>query len=167
MIVPVFQGNRSRSESDRNQYHVSRHFLPHTAACRTACCGFSGVFEPADIIGIQAVFQMPSGGLQTPLAQIFLSFLMDCVVMKQRPPKLLNFRLRSEDSPASVQTINFESEKSLRICSSNGIRVVCSLVLPGWIQKARGIPLRSMKSPISTIGLGRCSLLGPYCFRPS
>ena len=97
----------------------------------------------------------------------FFIFLMDCVVMKQRSPQLLNFRLASEDSPPSVQTTNFDFPKSCMIFFSNGWSVVCSLWFPGVMEKASGSPDLSMKSPMPTMGLGRCSLLGPYCFRPS
>ena len=96
----------------------------------------------------------------------FLSFLMDCVVMKLRSPKLLNRRFASDESPASVHTTNLDNSKSRMICSSRGFREACSFWLPGLMQNARGMPDLSMNNPIWTIGLGRCSLLGPYCFRP-
>ena len=94
----------------------------------------------------------------------FFSFFIDCVVIKALPSLLLNFRLSAEESPASVQTMNFACSKSFMICSSKGMRVCCSLLLPGWIENARGMPSPSINSPISTIGFGRCSLEGPYCF---
>ena len=38
---------------------------------------------------------------------------------------------------------------------------------PGLMQKARGMPSRSMNSPISTMGRGRFSLLTPNCLSSS
>ena len=61
---------------------------------------------------------------------------------------LLNFLLAVEASPASVHTTNFDVLKSLIIFSSSGVKVICSLVLPGVISKAKGIPFPSINNPI-------------------
>ena len=94
------------------------------------------------------------------------SFLIDCVVIKLLSPKLLNLRLASDDRPASVHMTNLESSKSFIICFSRGLSESCSFCAPGLMQKARGIPDLSINRPICTIGLGRCSLLTPYCLSP-
>lgn len=66
-----------------------------------------------------------------------------------------------------MHTINLESLKSSNIFCSVGVKVVYSFVLPDIILNARGIPSPSMNSSIWTMGLGLCSLDGPYCFKPS
>ena len=48
----------------------------------------------------------------------------------------------------------------------NGCNVFCSFTLPSVKQNARGIPSPSINKPISTIGLGRCSLDTPYFLIP-
>jgi hypothetical protein len=74
--------------------------------------------------------------------------------------------LNHEDSPASVHTMNVDNLKPLRIISSSGLSVFCSFVLPLWILKARGVPSSPINNPISIIGLGLCSSLKLYCFKP-
>ena len=90
-----------------------------------------------------------------------MSFFGEVAVTNCRSPALLNSRLAREESPASVQTTNFDRPKSDTILSSSGTIMGCSLELPGARQKARGIPPASMNSPICTIGLGLCSLETP------
>ena len=70
------------------------------------------------------------------------------MVIKALSSLLLNFLLSVEASPASVHTINFDSSKSFKIFSSVGVRVPCSLVFPGDILNARGIPSPSINNPI-------------------
>ena len=41
------------------------------------------------------------------------------------------------------------------------------ILVTGYISKASGIPSASMNNPMVMIGLGRCSLLFPYCRLPS
>ena len=86
--------------------------------------------------------------------------------MKALSSLSLNFLLVFDASPASVQTTNLDNLKSSKIFSSKGFRVTCSLVFPAVILKAKGIPSPSIKSPICVIGLGLCSLEGPYCLNP-
>lgn len=99
--------------------------------------------------------------------RLLFSFLMDCVVIKLLSPKLLNRRFASDDNPASVHTTNLENSKLRIICCSRGFSDNCSFWFPGLMQKARGIPDLFINNPICTIGLGLCSLLGPYCINPS
>ena len=107
-----------------------------------------------------------SSGDKAKSIKYFFNFLIDWVVIKARSSISLNFLLALETSPASVQTMNLDNLKSANIFSSKGFRVICSLVFPAVISKAKGIPSPSIKSPIWVIGLGLCSLEGPYCLKP-
>ena len=79
-----------------------------------------------------------------------------------RSPLSLKQRFSVEERPASVQTTNREREKSESSFFSSGLKVTCSFVFPGLMQKARGIPSLSMNGPIWTMGLGLfgCAFFG-------
>ena len=91
MIVPVFQGighDQSLIEINITFPVISFHIQ---LLVEQPAAVFSGVFEPADIIGIQAVFQMPSGGLQTPLAQIFFELFNGLRCYETAAAKVVEF----------------------------------------------------------------------------
>ena len=71
-----------------------------------------------------------------------------------------------DDSPQSVHTTSLLMPKSSFSFRSRGFSVTCSLVFPGLMQNASGIPSMSVNSPICTIGLGLCSFECPYCRSP-
>ena len=72
----------------------------------------------------------------------------------------------AEPSPASAQYMIFLFFNCLINLVSNSLTVFCSFVFPGYNPIERGIPFLSINSPISTIGLGLCSLEGPYFLKP-
>ena len=76
------------------------------------------------------------------------SCLIDWVVINFLVFVSLNFRLALDARPASVQTTIVERLKSSIIFFSNGCKVVCSLVFPGFMENARGIPSPSINKPI-------------------
>ena len=123
------------------------------------------LFKLISFLGLAKVCQ-PSGDKAHCLI-CSLDFFIEWVTINERFSILLNFLLSIEERPASVQIINSARLKSFKICFSKGFKVVCSLVLPGFKTKASGIPFPSISKPIWTIGLGRCSLETPYCFKPS
>ena len=96
-----------------------------------------------------------------------LSFFRDCVTIKARSFLSLNNLLAFDANPASVHTTNLDNLKSANMRCSSGFKLGCSFLLPSNIENARGIPSPSINNPICTIGLGRCSLERPYCFKPS